>query len=105
MSSTITRVAVLGAGTMGAGIAAHCANAGLQISLLDIAPESLTPAEALAASTDGQTTVAVGSRGDLVLLDDHPYGDRTDSAAVARHLCSLTVAATLVAGRPTHLAL
>ncbi len=45
MTSTITRVAVLGAGTMGAGIAAHCANAGLQVSLLDIAPESLTPDE------------------------------------------------------------
>ena len=32
MSDTIRRVAVLGAGTMGAGIAAHCANAGLQVS-------------------------------------------------------------------------
>jgi hypothetical protein len=38
-------------------------------------------------------------------MQPHPYGDLTDSAAVARHLCSLTVAATLVAGRPTHLAL
>ncbi len=43
--STIARVAVLGAGTMGAGIAAHCANVGLNVSLLDIAPESLTPEE------------------------------------------------------------
>ncbi len=32
-------VTVLGAGTMGAQIAAHCANAGLQVRLLDIAPE------------------------------------------------------------------
>ena len=31
-------VTVLGAGTMGAQIAAHCANAGLQVRLLDIAP-------------------------------------------------------------------
>ena len=45
MGSTITRVAVLGAGTMGAGIAAHCANVGLQVSLLDIAPDKLTPEE------------------------------------------------------------
>ena len=45
MASTISRVAVLGAGTMGAGIAAHCANVGLQVSLLDIAPETLTPDE------------------------------------------------------------
>lgn len=39
MSETITRVAVLGAGTMGAAIAAHCANAGLAVTLLDIAPD------------------------------------------------------------------
>ena len=34
----IRKVAVLGAGTMGAAIAAHCANAGLEVELLDIAP-------------------------------------------------------------------
>ncbi|MDP8900320.1 MAG: 3-hydroxyacyl-CoA dehydrogenase/enoyl-CoA hydratase family protein [Actinomycetota bacterium] len=39
MSHSIRRVAVLGAGTMGAAIAAHCANAGLQVDLLDIAPK------------------------------------------------------------------
>jgi len=33
---SIQRVAVLGAGTMGARIAAHCANAGLRVLLLDI---------------------------------------------------------------------
>ncbi|MBK9214039.1 MAG: 3-hydroxyacyl-CoA dehydrogenase/enoyl-CoA hydratase family protein [Chloracidobacterium sp.] len=38
--------AVLGAGTMGAGIAAHLANAGIQTLLLDIAPSELTPDEA-----------------------------------------------------------
>ena len=38
MTHSIRRVAVLGAGTMGAAIAAHCANAGLQVDLLDIAP-------------------------------------------------------------------
>lgn len=43
--STISSVVVLGAGTMGAGIAAHCANVGLQVSLLDIAPDTLTPDE------------------------------------------------------------
>src|SRR5260370_16662847 len=32
------RVAVLGAGTMGAAIAAHAANAGLSVDLLDIVP-------------------------------------------------------------------
>ena len=39
MMHRISRVAVLGAGTMGAAIAAHCANAGLEVDLLDIAPD------------------------------------------------------------------
>src|SRR5215210_3142885 len=39
MSPGIRNVAVLGAGTMGAAIAAHCANAGLEVDLLDIAPD------------------------------------------------------------------
>ena len=36
MSSPIQRVAVIGSGVMGAGIAAHCANAGCEVLLLDI---------------------------------------------------------------------
>ena len=39
MTHSIRRVVVLGAGTMGAAIAAHCANAGLRVDLLDIAPQ------------------------------------------------------------------
>ena len=38
MTHHIHRVAVLGAGTMGAAIAAQAANAGLSVDLLDIAP-------------------------------------------------------------------
>jgi 3-hydroxyacyl-CoA dehydrogenase len=38
MTYHIHRVAVLGAGTMGAAIAAHAANAGLSVDLLDIVP-------------------------------------------------------------------
>ena len=41
----ITKAAVLGAGTMGAGIAAHLSNAGIPTLLLDIAPSELTPDE------------------------------------------------------------
>ncbi len=41
----ITKAAVLGAGTMGAGIAAHLSNAGIPTLLLDIAPGELTPDE------------------------------------------------------------
>ena len=36
MTNDIRRVAVLGAGTMGAAIAAHAANAGLAVDLLDL---------------------------------------------------------------------
>jgi 3-hydroxyacyl-CoA dehydrogenase len=41
----IKKAAVLGAGTMGAQIAAHLANAGIPTLLLDIAPEGLTAEE------------------------------------------------------------
>ncbi len=41
----INRVGVLGAGVMGATIAAHLANAGLEVLLLDIVPRELTPKE------------------------------------------------------------
>jgi 3-hydroxyacyl-CoA dehydrogenase len=41
----IEKAAVLGAGTMGAQIAAHLANAGIQTLLLDISPRELMPDE------------------------------------------------------------
>jgi len=47
----INKVAVLGAGVMGATIAAHLANAGLDVLLLDIVPNSLLPAEEAAGLT------------------------------------------------------
>ena len=45
MGYVINRVVVIGSGTMGGGIAAHVANAGLPVYLLDIAPTELTPQE------------------------------------------------------------
>jgi len=45
MKRRIEKVAVLGAGTMGARIAAHLANAGLPCYLLDIVPAEFTPEE------------------------------------------------------------
>jgi 3-hydroxyacyl-CoA dehydrogenase len=41
MTHTIRRAVVIGAGTMGAGIAAHFANAGIPVYLLDVAPEGV----------------------------------------------------------------
>jgi predicted amidohydrolase YtcJ len=65
--------------------------------------EALTAAQALEASTDGQPTIGIRSRGDVVLLDDDPLREVGDSAAVAEHLMRVRVAATFLAGRPTHL--
>jgi 3-hydroxyacyl-CoA dehydrogenase len=45
MHKSIERVAILGAGTMGARIAAHFANAGVPVFLLDIIPPELNAAE------------------------------------------------------------
>lgn len=45
MKYTIHRAVVIGAGTMGGGIAALLANAGVRVTLLDIVPNRLTPEE------------------------------------------------------------
>jgi 3-hydroxyacyl-CoA dehydrogenase len=45
MKYNISNAVVIGAGTMGAAIAAHLANAGLRVTLLDIIPDKLTPDE------------------------------------------------------------
>jgi 3-hydroxyacyl-CoA dehydrogenase len=46
MKYNIHKTVVIGAGTMGAAIAAHLANAGVMVTLLDIVPRELTPEEA-----------------------------------------------------------
>ena len=45
MSYGINTVTVIGAGTMGAAIAGHLANAGVLVTLLDMVPTTLTPEE------------------------------------------------------------
>ena len=47
----LERAAVLGSGVMGATIAAHLANAGLEVLLLDIVPTALSPEEQAAGLT------------------------------------------------------
>ncbi len=49
MAIEIRRAAVIGAGTMGSGIAAHLANAGIPVLLLDIVPQGATDRNVLAA--------------------------------------------------------
>jgi 3-hydroxyacyl-CoA dehydrogenase len=48
MAETIKKVCVIGAGTMGAGIAAQVANAGVPVLLLDIVPKDATNRNAIA---------------------------------------------------------
>jgi 3-hydroxyacyl-CoA dehydrogenase len=45
MKRTIKKVAVVGSGIMGSGIACHFANIGLEVLLLDIIPNAITEAE------------------------------------------------------------
>jgi 3-hydroxyacyl-CoA dehydrogenase len=45
MKYRVHNAVVIGAGTMGAAIAAHLANAGVPVTLLDIVPRELTPEE------------------------------------------------------------
>ena len=51
MPKSISHVTVIGAGTMGAAIAGHLANAGISSHLLDIVPSELLPAESAAGLT------------------------------------------------------
>ena len=51
MPNGINYVTVIGAGTMGAAIAGHLANAGIPVTLLDIVPGELTPEEEAAGLT------------------------------------------------------
>ena len=68
--------------------------------------QAITPRETLAASVDGQPTLGVGSRADLVLLDEDPLGHgsvgENDTVVAARRLRSMPVALTVVAGRVVH---
>jgi 3-hydroxyacyl-CoA dehydrogenase len=55
MATPIRRAAVIGAGVMGSGIAAHFANAGVEVLLLDVVPpvDSGAPAASVAATATG----------------------------------------------------
>jgi len=59
MTRPIRKVAVLGSGVMGGGIAAHVANAGLPVLLLDIVPPKLTDAQR--QSKSARDAIAAGA--------------------------------------------
>lgn len=54
MYRSIKRAAVIGAGVMGAGIAAHLANAGILVELLDIVPQNAAPDERSRIATEAK---------------------------------------------------
>lgn len=64
----IRQAAVIGSGVMGAAIAAHLANAGIAVRLLDLVPDQLTPEEERAGLT----------------LEDRAVRDRLSARAVQK---------------------
>ncbi|MDD5104471.1 MAG: 3-hydroxyacyl-CoA dehydrogenase/enoyl-CoA hydratase family protein [Desulfuromonadaceae bacterium] len=73
----INKVAVLGAGVMGATIAAHLANAGVQVLLLDIVPREPDTGEAAAGLTLQDSSVrnriAAAGRDGLLKMKPAPF--------------------------------
>ena len=65
MTTEINKVAVIGAGVMGAGIAAHVANAGIPVVLLDIVPKD--------APADKRSAIAEGAVAKMLKADPAPF--------------------------------
>lgn len=83
----IRRVAVIGAGVMGAGIAAQAANAGAQVLLLDRASEGANPVERCQIAADALARmVKAGSRGALMSAE---VADRISVGNTEDHLSEL----------------
>ncbi|MDX1432587.1 MAG: 3-hydroxyacyl-CoA dehydrogenase/enoyl-CoA hydratase family protein [Gammaproteobacteria bacterium] len=70
---TIERVAVLGAGVMGSGIAAHVTNAGVPVTLLDIVPEGANERNAIAA----------GALARMLEAKPSPFMERANAARIS----------------------
>ncbi|WP_055694077.1 3-hydroxyacyl-CoA dehydrogenase NAD-binding domain-containing protein [Streptomyces prasinopilosus] len=82
-SRTVTKVAVLGAGMMGAGIAYSCARAGIDVVLKDVTPQAAAQGKAYSeklcakAVSRGRTTQA---KADALLARITPTADAQDLA-------------------------
>ena len=74
MKYQINKAVVVGSGTMGAAIAAHLANAGVQVTLLDIVPRELTESEEKAGLTlkDPQVRNRIVNQGFQAALKSKP---------------------------------
>ena len=71
----VRRVAVLGAGTMGARIAAHMANAGLPVLLLDIVPASGDRNSIAAGAVEGLKKAKPAAFADASFAEPHTGGE------------------------------
>lgn len=78
MSKPIRRVAVLGAGVMGNGIAAHVANAGLPVLLLDIVPRDVDEN----ASRAERNSVAAGALKKALKAKPAPFFHKKHAALI-----------------------
>ena len=72
LTSHIRHVAVLGAGTMGAQIAAHLANAGLPVLLLDIVPKGAT----------NRNAIAEGAVAKMLKTDPAPFMSKRNASMI-----------------------
>ena len=72
MTKSINKIAILGTGTMGAGIAAHAASCGLDVLLLDLASDD-GDRNAIAARAKANMT-----EGRAPMLDDAADADRIE---------------------------
>lgn len=68
----IQKVAVIGAGVMGAGIAAHVANAGIPVVLLDIVPEG----------AEDRNVIAAGAVARMLKADPAPFMSKSAARLV-----------------------
>ncbi len=82
----IRKVAILGSGTMGGGIAAQLANAGIRSYLLDIVPRELTDKEKAQGLTLESPSVRnrIAANSKAILINSKPasFMDKTDSDLV-----------------------
>ena len=81
----IEKVAVIGAGFMGSGIAAHVANAGLPVTLLDIVPKG-TDNRNVIAETAVQKMLKPVKMGSPTPLMHHKNAKRISTGNIEDHL-------------------
>ena len=81
MNYQINKAVVIGSGTMGAAIAAHLANAGVQVTLLDIIPREITEREKKAGLTldDPQVRNRIVTQGFQAALKSKPASFYSES--------------------------